>query len=111
MLTENIILEETNMEQSAQKGRNVNNDNILNEIKSFKKFQVEVESKLCLLEDTIIAGKEAKEITNDSSGYIVNVFERQNFIFGESFKIKRCDHRISNKAIIVIEFKEISDEK
>ena len=69
LLTENIILEETNLEQSTQKGRNVNNDNILNEIKSFKKFQVEVESKLRLLKDTIIAGKEAKEITNDSSGY------------------------------------------
>ena len=55
LLTENIILEETNLEQSTQEGRNVNNDNILNEIKSFKKFQVEVESKLCLLEDTIIA--------------------------------------------------------
>ena len=33
----------------------MNNDNILNEIKSLKKFQVEVESKLCLLEDKIIA--------------------------------------------------------
>ena len=32
----------------------------LNEIKSFKKFQVEVERKLCLLEDTINTGKEAK---------------------------------------------------
>ena len=48
-----------------------------------KKFQKEVESKLCLLEDIIIAGKEAKEITNDSLGLVVNVFERQNFILGE----------------------------
>ena len=55
LLTENIILEETNLEQSTQEDTNVNNDNILNEIKSFKKFQVEVKSKLCLLEDKIIA--------------------------------------------------------
>ena len=74
-LTENIILEETNLEQSTQEDTNVNHDNILNEIKSFKKFQADVESKLCLLEDTIIAGKEAKEITNDSSGFIINVLK------------------------------------
>ena len=65
LLTENIILEETNLQLSTQEDTNVNHDNILNEIKGFKKFQAEVESKLCLLEDTIIAGKEAKEITND----------------------------------------------
>ena len=52
LLTENIILEETNLEQSIQEDTNVNHDNILNE-----KFQAEVESKLRLLEDTIIAGK------------------------------------------------------
>ena len=75
LLTENIILEETNLEQSIQEDTNVNHDNILNEIRSFKKFQAEVESKLCLLEDTIIAGKEAKEITNDSLGLIVNVLK------------------------------------
>ena len=75
LLTENIILEETNLEQSIQEDTNVNHDNIFNEIRSFKKFQAEVESKLCLLEDTIIAGKEAKEITNDSSGLIVNVLK------------------------------------
>ena len=55
LLTKNIILEETNLEQSTQEDTNVNNDNILNEIKSFKKFQVEVKSKLYLLEDKIIA--------------------------------------------------------
>ena len=52
LLTENIILEEINLEQSIQEDTNVNHDNILNE-----KFQAEVESKLRLLEDTIIAGK------------------------------------------------------
>ena len=52
LLTENIILEETNLEQSIQEDTNVNHDNILNE-----KFQAEIESKLRLLEDTIIAGK------------------------------------------------------
>ena len=83
LLTENITLEETNLEQSIQEETNVNHNNILNEIRSFKKFQVEIESKLCLLEDIIIAGKEAKEITNDSLGLVVNVFERQNFILGE----------------------------
>ena len=75
MLTENIILEETNLEQSIREDTKLNHDNILNEIKSFKKIQVDVESKLCLLEDTIIAGKEAKEIINDSSGFIVNVLK------------------------------------
>ena len=39
----------------------------LNEIKSFKKFQAEVEHKLCLQEDAIITVKEAK----DSSRFIV----------------------------------------
>ena len=38
LLTENIILEETNLEQSIQEDTNVNHDNILNEIRSFKKF-------------------------------------------------------------------------
>ena len=51
----------------------MSHDNISNEIRSFSKFQVEVESKLCLLKDTIIAGKETKQITNDSSGVIVNI--------------------------------------
>ena len=53
----------------------MNQNNILNEIKGLKKFQAEVKSKLCLLEDIIIAEKEAKEITNDSSGFIVNVLK------------------------------------
>ena len=75
MLTENIILEETNLEQSTQEETNVNHDNILNKQKSFKKCQAEVESKLCSLEDTIIAGKEDKEITNDSSEFIVKVLK------------------------------------
>ena len=46
LLTENTILEETNLEQSTLEDTNLNHDNILNEIKSFKNFQVEVESKL-----------------------------------------------------------------
>ena len=75
LLTENIILEETNLEQSIQEDTNVNHDNILNEIRSFKKFQAKIESKLCLLDDTIMEGKEAKEITNDLSGLIVNVLK------------------------------------
>ena len=62
LLTENIILDETNLEQSIQEDTNVNHDNILNEIRSFKKFQAEVERKICLLEDTVIAGKEAKKL-------------------------------------------------
>ena len=36
---------------------------------------MEVESKLCLLKDTIIARKKAKEITNDSSRLKVNVLK------------------------------------
>ena len=100
MLSENVILEETNLEQSIQEDTNVNHDNVLNEIRSFKKLQVEVESKLCLLEDTIIAGIETKQITNDSSRLIVNVLKDRISIW-----------RMNFKAIIVKEFKEISDEK
>ena len=42
LLTENMILEETNLEQSTHEETNVNHDDILNEIKSFKIFQAEV---------------------------------------------------------------------
>ena len=87
----------------------MNHDDVLNKIKSFKIFQAEVEIKLCLLEDTIIAGKEAKEITNDSSGFIVNVLKDRISSFENELNL--CNHRISYKAIIVIEFKEIADEK
>ena len=100
MLGENVILEETNLEQSIQEDTNVNHDDVLNEIRSFKKLQAEVESKLCLLEDTIIAGIETKQITNDSSRLIVNVLKDRISIW-----------RMNFKAIIVKEFKEISDEK
>ena len=100
MLSENVILEETNLEQSIQEDTNVNHDDVLNEIRSFKKLQAEVESKLCLLEDTIIAGIETKQITNDSSRLIVNVLKDRISIW-----------RMNFKAIIVKEFKEISDEK
>ena len=61
LLTENIIMEGTNLVQSIQEDTNINDDNILNEIRSFKKFQVKVESKLCLLEDTLIAGKKGQK--------------------------------------------------
>ena len=88
------------MEQSIQEDTNVNHDDVLNEIRSFKKLQAEVESKLCLLEDTIIAGIETKQITNDSSRLIVNVLKDRISIW-----------RMNFKAIIVKEFKEISDEK
>ena len=100
MLSENVILEETNLEQSIQEDTNGNHDDVLNEIRSFKKLQAEVESKLCLLEDTIIAGIETKQITNDSSRLIVNVLKDRISIW-----------RMNFKAIIVKEFKEISDEK
>ena len=49
LLGENIILEDTNLEQSIQEDMNVNHDDVLNEMRSFKKLQAEVESKLCLL--------------------------------------------------------------
>ena len=45
LLTENIIMEGTNLVQSIQEDTNMNHDNILNKIRSFKKFQVKVESK------------------------------------------------------------------
>ena len=92
LLTENIILEETNLEQSIQEDTNVNHDNILNKIRSFKKFLAEVDSKLCLLEDTIIAGKEAKEITNASSGLIVNVLKD---------RISSLENELKSKDVII----------
>ena len=57
-------------------------------MKSFKIFQAEVEIKLCLREDTITAGKEAKEITNDSSGFIVNVLKDRISSFENELKSK-----------------------
>ena len=66
----------------------MNHDDVLNKITSFKIFQAEVEIKLCLLEDTIIAGKEAKEITNDSSGFIVNVLKGRISSFENELKSK-----------------------
>ena len=61
LLTKNIIPEETNLEQLTQADMNVNHDNVLNEIKSLKEYKADVESKLCLLEDANIAGKEASK--------------------------------------------------
>ena len=75
MLTDNIILEETNLEQLTQEDTNVSYDNILNKAKNFKIYQAKVKSKLYLLEDVFIVKKGAKEITNDSSGFIVNVLK------------------------------------
>ena len=111
MSTENIILEETNLEQSKQEDTNVNHDSILNEIKSFRKFQAEVESKLCLLEVTIIAGKEVKEITNDSSGFIANVLRDGISSLENELKSKDAIIEYLTKQLSNIEFKEISDEK
>ena len=39
LLSENIILEETNLEQSIQEDMNVNHDDVLNEMRSFKNFR------------------------------------------------------------------------
>ena len=56
----------------------MNHDNILNEVKSFKKFQAEVKSKLELIYWKMkiqLLLEEAKEITNVSSGFIVSVLK------------------------------------
>ena len=71
LLTDNM-LEEINLEQSTQEDTKDDHDNILNNIKSFK---MEVESKLCLLEDTVIAWKEVKEIATDSLGFLFEVLK------------------------------------
>ena len=70
----------------------MSHDYILSEISSFKKFQAEVETKLCLLEDTIIVGKEAKETTNDSSGVTVNVSKN---------RISSLENELKSKDVIV----------
>ena len=46
LLTENIILEETNLEQSIHEDTNVNHDNILNEIRSFRRKLSEGRKKI-----------------------------------------------------------------
>ena len=56
---------------------------------------MKVESNLCLLEDTITAGKEAKEITNGSSGFIVNIL-KENLIYGEWMREWRMNERMKN---------------
>ena len=68
----------------------MNHDNILNEIKSCKKFRAKVESNLCLLEHAIIAEKKAKKITNDSSGFIVYVLKDRILSLENELKSKEA---------------------
>ena len=105
-----LSLEGTNLERVKSTQENTNlatSDNILNEIKNFKKFQAYVESKLGLLEDAIISGNmTSTEISNENiSRFIVDILKDrisslENFIF-----------RIPNKATTIIKFKQLADEK
>ena len=51
-------------------------ENILIEIKNFKKFQDDIEKKFCSLEGAIIASKNAsRESMDNSPGFVVNVLK------------------------------------
>ena len=76
----NIVLEETNFEHDKSTEENsatVLTETVLDEINNLKKFQVDVESKLCLLEDAIISGKEQpKDLSDDkTSAFVVNILK------------------------------------
>ena len=65
-------------------------DNILNEIENFKKFQADVDSKLCLFEDSIGSGiMVSKEKLNDNtSGVIFNTLKATNSSLESELKLK-----------------------
>ena len=71
---ENMILDETNLEPPNQECADNIYENILIEIKNFKKFQDDIEKKFCSLEDAIIASKNvSRESMDNSPGFVVNV--------------------------------------
>ena len=73
---ENMILDETNLEPPNQESEDNIYENILIEIKNFKKFQDDIEKKFCSLEDAIIASKNAsRESMDNSPGFVVNVLK------------------------------------
>ena len=73
---ENMILDETNLEPPNQESADNIYENILIEIKNFKKFQDDIEKKFCSLEDAIIASKNAsRESMDNSPGFVVNVLK------------------------------------
>ena len=73
---ENMILDETNLEPLNQESADNIYENILIEIKNFKKFQDDIEKKFCSLEDAIIASKNAsRESMDNSPGFVVNVLK------------------------------------
>ena len=73
---ENMILGETNLEPPNQEIADNIYENILIEIKNFKKFQDDIEKKFCLLEDAIIASKNAsRESMDNSPRFVVNVLK------------------------------------
>ena len=73
---ENMILDETNLEPPNQESADNIYENILIEIKNFKKFQDDVEKKFCSLEDAIIESKDAsRESMDNSPGLVVNILK------------------------------------
>ena len=77
--------------KSTQEGINLaTSDNILNEIENFKKFLADVDSKLCLFEDSISSGRMvSKEKLNDNtSGVIFNTLKATNSSLESELKLK-----------------------
>ena len=74
--TENMKMNETILEPPNQESADNIYENILIEIKNFKKFQDDVEKKFCSLEDAIIESKDAsRESMDNSSGLVVNILK------------------------------------
>ena len=86
-----INLEETILEHVKSTQDDINfaaSDNILNEIKSFQKFQVDVESKPELLNDPIISGEVCfkKSSNGNISGFRVNILKDRISSLGSELK-------------------------
>ena len=71
-----MILDETILEPPNQESAENIYENILIDIKNFKKFQDDVEKKICSLEDAIIESKDAsRESMDNSPGLVVNILK------------------------------------
>ena len=74
---ENMILDETILEPPNQESADNIYENILIEIKNFKKFQDDVEKKFCSLEDAIERKDASRERMDNSPGLVVNILKHR----------------------------------
>ena len=84
-----MIVEESNLEQTSQETISKTQEQILVDMESFRKFQDDIERKLCLLEEAIIAAKDtsgetSKETRCNISEFSLNILkDRISFLEGE----------------------------